>query len=201
MQSWQVRIQYQVACLSPSDRFVDENISTLNYATKASYIANDPIRNDDPNARKIQELKNKNHLLRYELKAANETIFSLSKELGKAPKFHGLQYIEEGLLSEEVLQAKRNIDQRTSSSSFVGSGDDPGFKTQGSGKLGKDLSNVTLSRTSPARGGDENKYDDGSQTANIVTKILQSNRILRNTIEGLYTKIENTENENSSVRR
>lgn len=60
-----------MACLSPSDRFIDENISTLNYATKASYIANDPIRNDDPNARKIQELKNKNHLLRFELKSAN----------------------------------------------------------------------------------------------------------------------------------
>lgn len=31
-----------IACLSPSDYYVDENISTLNYATKASFIANIP---------------------------------------------------------------------------------------------------------------------------------------------------------------
>ena len=62
---------HKVACLSPSDRFIDENISTLNYATKASYISNDPIRNEDPNTRKIHDLKNKNYLLKYELKSAN----------------------------------------------------------------------------------------------------------------------------------
>jgi len=37
-----------IACMSPSDAYVDENISTLTYATKASYIANDPKWNDDP---------------------------------------------------------------------------------------------------------------------------------------------------------
>jgi hypothetical protein len=31
-----------LACLSPSDQFAEENISTLNYATKASYIQNQP---------------------------------------------------------------------------------------------------------------------------------------------------------------
>lgn len=37
-----------IACMCPSDAYIDENISTLTYATKASYIANDPKRNDDP---------------------------------------------------------------------------------------------------------------------------------------------------------
>jgi len=37
-----------IACVCPSDNYADENISTLTYATKASYIANDPKRNDDP---------------------------------------------------------------------------------------------------------------------------------------------------------
>ena len=48
-----------IACLSPADRFIEENISTLNYAKKASYIANDPIRNDDPKVRIITELRQK----------------------------------------------------------------------------------------------------------------------------------------------
>ena len=37
-----------IACVSPSDQFLDENISTLNYAKKASYIANEPVKNLDP---------------------------------------------------------------------------------------------------------------------------------------------------------
>ena len=31
-----------VACLAPSDNYVEENLSTLNYAMKASFIANEP---------------------------------------------------------------------------------------------------------------------------------------------------------------
>jgi hypothetical protein len=29
-----------IACLSPSDSYAEENVSTLNYATKASHIQN-----------------------------------------------------------------------------------------------------------------------------------------------------------------
>jgi hypothetical protein len=34
--------------VSPSDKMIEENISTLNYAKKASYIANEPKKNLDP---------------------------------------------------------------------------------------------------------------------------------------------------------
>ena len=37
-----------IACLSPSDRFLDENLSTLQYAARASQISNIPIKNIDP---------------------------------------------------------------------------------------------------------------------------------------------------------
>lgn len=37
-----------IACLSPNDLFLDENISTLTYATKASKIKNEPTINRDP---------------------------------------------------------------------------------------------------------------------------------------------------------
>jgi kinesin family protein 4/21/27 len=48
-----------IACLSPSDAYVDENISTLNYATKASYISNEPVKNEDPKIKLINDLKQK----------------------------------------------------------------------------------------------------------------------------------------------
>lgn len=46
-----------IACICPNDLFFDENISTLTYATKASYITNQPTVNDDPRSKAITELK------------------------------------------------------------------------------------------------------------------------------------------------
>lgn len=37
-----------IACLSPSDRFFEENLSTLQYAARASQISNIPTKNVDP---------------------------------------------------------------------------------------------------------------------------------------------------------
>ncbi len=56
-----------IACLSPSDAFVEENLSTLAYATKASYISNEPIKNEDPKMKLINELKTKVVSLQREL--------------------------------------------------------------------------------------------------------------------------------------
>ena len=49
-----------ISALSPSDKFVEENISTLNYSTKAAYIANMPTKNQDPKLILIAQLKVKN---------------------------------------------------------------------------------------------------------------------------------------------
>ena len=46
-----------IACLAPADIFYDENISTLNYATKAAYITNVPTKNDDPKNKIILDLR------------------------------------------------------------------------------------------------------------------------------------------------
>ena len=46
-----------IACINPNDAFLDENLSTLNYATKASYITNQPVVNDDPRTKVINELR------------------------------------------------------------------------------------------------------------------------------------------------
>ena len=49
-----------IACLSPADSFYEENISTLAYATKASCISNDPIKNLDPKTKLVNDLRVRN---------------------------------------------------------------------------------------------------------------------------------------------
>ena len=46
-----------LACLNPCDAYIDENISTLSYAARASYISNKPIKNEDPKNKLIEDLK------------------------------------------------------------------------------------------------------------------------------------------------
>ncbi len=63
-----------IACLHPSERFVEENVSTLTYASKAGLISNTPVRNDDPKTKMIEELKGQVKLLTSELVRANQHI-------------------------------------------------------------------------------------------------------------------------------
>ena len=63
-----------IACLSPSDSYIDENMSTLAYATKASYISNEPVKNEDPKVKMINDLKQKVSQLQRELASANNHI-------------------------------------------------------------------------------------------------------------------------------
>lgn len=63
-----------IACINPNDSFMDENLSTLTYATKASYITNQPVVNDDPRSKIITELKKQIKDLNEELSKANNHI-------------------------------------------------------------------------------------------------------------------------------
>lgn len=63
-----------VACLSPIDRFLEENVSTLNYAARASLISNAPMKNVDQNVVQLQQTKNKIQDLEKELRQANEHV-------------------------------------------------------------------------------------------------------------------------------
>ena len=47
-----------IACITPNDWFFDENLSSINYAAKASKIANKPWKNNDPKSQIIETLKN-----------------------------------------------------------------------------------------------------------------------------------------------
>ena len=71
-----------IACLSPSDSYFEENISTLNYATKASFISNLPTKNEDPKMKMVSELREKVARLERELADANGHIQFLSSVKG-----------------------------------------------------------------------------------------------------------------------
>jgi hypothetical protein len=67
-----------IACICPNDYFLEENLSTLTYATKASYITNQPIVNDDPRTHAINELKAQLKAVTQELGRANQHIDMLT---------------------------------------------------------------------------------------------------------------------------
>ena len=68
-----------IACLSPIDRFLEENVSTLNYAARASLISNAPMKNVDQNVVQLQQTKNKIQDLEKELRQANEHVQFLTQ--------------------------------------------------------------------------------------------------------------------------
>jgi kinesin family protein 4/21/27 len=67
------------ACLHPSDKYFEENQSTLTYASKAAQIANTPVKNDDPKTKLIEELRSQNRYLTQELVRANHFILNVSQ--------------------------------------------------------------------------------------------------------------------------
>lgn len=75
-----------IACLNPCDQHIEENLSTLAYASKASYISNKPIKNEDPKLRQIEELKCRVAALTEDLFKANQTITFLSTITGQNPE-------------------------------------------------------------------------------------------------------------------
>ena len=55
-----------IACVSPSEVYVEETISTLNYATRTMNIKNKPILQMDPKEQIIFNLKREIQLLKME---------------------------------------------------------------------------------------------------------------------------------------
>lgn len=65
-----------VACLCPSDRFADENFSTLNYAGMTKKISNKAVVNEDPKILLIRKLRGEIKLLRAMLSRANSAYYT-----------------------------------------------------------------------------------------------------------------------------
>lgn len=68
-----------IACLSPSDAYIDENISTLTYASKAHNISNIPVKNIDPKSKLTKKLKREIRDLKKELDEVYQQIDLLSE--------------------------------------------------------------------------------------------------------------------------
>ena len=84
-----------IACLSPSDLYYEENLSTLKYATQASKIRNKPVVNIDEKILQIKELKEKVRQLQLELKNANDHIEFLSSMQNIESKKFGIYLLGE----------------------------------------------------------------------------------------------------------
>ncbi|ETW01242.1 hypothetical protein, variant [Aphanomyces invadans] len=76
-------ITLMIACLSPCDAYVDENVSTLVYAAKAQAISNKPVKNEDPKIQLIQKLRAEIASLKAQLAQAQQVILHMG-ELGAA---------------------------------------------------------------------------------------------------------------------
>jgi len=68
-----------IACVCPNDAFIEENLSTLTYVTKASFITNNPTLNLDANSKTIMELRKQLAMVNGELDKANKHIELLSE--------------------------------------------------------------------------------------------------------------------------
>eukprot|EP00347_Sterkiella_histriomuscorum_P013110 403365981 len=93
-----------IACLSPSDLYFDENMSTLKYANQASKIKNKPVQNIDEKILMIRNLKEQVRQLQFELKNANEHIEFLSNVNNLEPMRFGVDMINTDLQDNQKLQ-------------------------------------------------------------------------------------------------
>lgn len=71
-----------IANLTPVASFIDENMQTLQYASRAQHISNQPKINQDPRSKLILEQKEYIDKLLKELKMANEQIRFLASTQG-----------------------------------------------------------------------------------------------------------------------
>ena len=69
-----------IANLSPVLRFFDENVQTLQYASRAQFISNQPKINQDPRSRLIHEQKTYIERLTKDLRTANHQIMFLAND-------------------------------------------------------------------------------------------------------------------------
>lgn len=145
-----------IACLPPSDAYLDENISTLTYATKASYISNEPNKNEDPRMKIIHELRKKVGSLEKELKAANDHIMFLTSLTGaQLPGKNNRDLLRENNLDdyEEEVRIIDKVPQSTNKGDSTLGGDD-----EATDSMRKELQ-FHQQKSTPVQ--DPTQFDDG----------------------------------------
>ena len=97
-----------ISCLTPNDKFVEENKSTLNYASKASHISNRPVKNDDPKSKQVESLKREVKILTEELIKANQHILDISIVRGESGTYFGNEKLKKKFHNENQMLLTQN---------------------------------------------------------------------------------------------
>ncbi|EAS07064.1 kinesin motor catalytic domain protein (macronuclear) [Tetrahymena thermophila SB210] len=213
-----------IACLSPCDCYYEENMSTLNYATKASQISNEPVKNEDPKNRLIAELKAKIEELTKDLARANEHIAFLSKFSTENINKYGTDILkmqrnkqtsiqqiqEESLKEEEHNQIKTSSKEKETKRQDETPKKERSDETPKKVKPEENSANQSQLQSSVKKSlnkmSSELSIDGGLmssdmiirrlvESANMVRDLLQSNINMREMIEKLTKNNEQTENE------
>ena len=197
-----------IACVSPVDGYLDENISTLEYATKAGCISNEPVKNVDPKTRVIKDLKREVKRLKNELVTADKHITLLTEVaiMDKPEQLARLREMESmGLRSAHIqrIKALRNtieesksrprLTQRLSSSP-VGSGNE-------ANKLAESMQIIRELRVENAslRQALSQKNYNSSINSNEISQVYSENKRLSEKIELLERKIRKIEGAKSTI--
>lgn len=160
-----------IACLNPCDLHIEENLSTLTYASKASYISNKPVKGEDPKLRQIEELKARVAALTDELYKANQTIQFLSNITGQNPDLIKANLGNVDFLDKQIQQKLARPDSGAKKEEDVMSS----FR-------------MTNGRSSNSVNNAANETKDAItgriiQTVNMMKEVLQGNLGLRETIQ------------------
>lgn len=92
-----------LSCINPMSKQIEENVSTLEYSSKASDVINKPIQNIDPSMVIINELKDRINILECELNRCKNQIECLHKNNNDE------SYIEQNKEYKEGLDIIKNI--------------------------------------------------------------------------------------------
>lgn len=112
-------ITIMIACISPSDAYIDENLSTLNYAGLTKNIANNVHINEDPKTALIRKLRAEIKMLRGLLAKANQS-FSIGGGAGVGqqqlmPAMSSSSYLSPSARNGSVSSRSHSFSQQQSS--------------------------------------------------------------------------------------
>lgn len=190
-----------IACISPVDDYFEENLSTLEYATKAGCISNEPVKNVDPKSKVIKDLKRTVKRLRKELKVADKHIELLTEvaTMEKQEQIEKLKQMEGTPLKSGHIQRIRAlraaIEENRPSSFTYRVPASPMNSVSEKSKLAESLQIIKdLRQENTAL---KQALTQRNQTANIssyeFTEVYNENRKLQDRIELLERKIRKLE--------
>jgi len=102
-----------IACISPCDKHLDENMSTLSYAAKANCIQTQVTRKEDEKSKLIRKLRNEIKLLRKQLVSAQEiSAINIEEKQSKLLDSSDDTHLKQQLLSSITIAKMMHATER-----------------------------------------------------------------------------------------